>query len=117
MNQPTLTIKRRRLPHWTFPGSTYFVTYRLLSEPLNEKEITTVLKRLKAGDKKFYALIAATVMPDHVHKILTPNEGVSVSQIMKGFKGSTSRELIVNRRTRVKNWQHEYWDRIIRNED
>jgi putative transposase len=112
-----LKITRRHLPHWTFPDSTYFVTYRLCSKPFSDDEVAFILDHLKSGDRVFYALIAATVMPDHVHLIFAPKAEFDLSRIMKGIKGKSSRLLNIRRGTAGNNWQDESWDRIIRNED
>jgi len=41
-----LSIKRRDLPHWQLPGSTYFVTFRLKSGAISEKERKIVLEAI-----------------------------------------------------------------------
>jgi REP element-mobilizing transposase RayT len=69
---------------------------------------------LRSGNYKFYRLAAAVVMPDHVHLLLRPLDGVELSRIMKGIKGTSARK-INGRRNRVGTvWQDESWDRIVR---
>ena len=98
-------------------GSTYYVTFRLLRGALSPDEVKMVLHHIKSGDTKFYWLLAATVMPDHTHLILRPREGWSLSRIMKGTKGVSSRLLNQSRNTQGSLWQEESWDRIIRDEN
>jgi len=112
-----LEFRRRKLPHWSLAGSTYFVTFRLRSGKLSRKERLIVLNRIRSGDRRFYSLIGATVMPDHVHLLLAPVSGVSLSRILKGIKGASARELNSIRRTRGTLWQDEYFDRIVRDQD
>ena len=112
-----LTITRRRLPHWKLDGSVYFVTFRLLAGILTKDERGLVLDHLKSGDPSFYRLNAAVLMPDHVHVLIRPNEGVDLSRVMKGIKGVSARRLNELRRTRGTVWQDESHDRIMRNEE
>ena len=56
-------------------------------------------------------------MPDHVHLLLQPMPGVSLSRIMKGIKGVSSKRLNDLRGTRGPLWQDESWDRIVRDEE
>jgi REP element-mobilizing transposase RayT len=72
------------------------------------------LEHIKKGDPGFYKLAIAVVMPDHVHILLRPNPDRSLSQILKGMKGSIARELNRRRRTSGSIWQDESFDRIMR---
>lgn len=112
-----LQITKRRLPHWRIQGSTYFVTFRLAKGEMPESERALVLQHLKAGHLKYYRLVAAVVMPDHVHVLLEPHKGVEMARIMKGTKGVTARLLNVARNATGQVWQDESWDRIMRDQD
>jgi REP element-mobilizing transposase RayT len=114
MEEPRLTITFRRLPHWTLPGSTYFITFRLATGTLDIVERRMVLEHVKSGHAQFYGLAAAVVMPDHVHLILKPLRGFTLSRIMKGIKGVAARRLNQHRKTSGQVWQDESWDRILR---
>jgi len=93
MPEPRLSITQRHLPHWTLAGSVYYVTFRLASGELATAERKIVLDHVKSGHARFYELAAAVVMPDHVHLILKPHDGFTVSRIMKGIKGVSARLL------------------------
>jgi REP element-mobilizing transposase RayT len=114
MNEPQLIITRRRLPHWTLDGSIYFVTFRLRTGQLAPAEVRFVREHICAGNGRYYHLAAAVVMPDHVHLLLKPLAGFSLSRIMKGVKGASSNRLNEQRGTRGSLWQDESWDRIVR---
>ena len=114
MDEPQLKITHRNLPHWTLPGSMYFVTFRLARGTLSASERSVVLKHLTSGHKKFYLLAAAVVMPDHVHLLIKPLGEYTLSRVMKGIKGVSARLLNQLRDTQGTVWQDESWDRIVR---
>lgn len=116
--QPTLTKRHgRHLPHWTLQGSTYFVTFRVAEGELNPAERSVVLSHIRDGHGKFYTLVAAVVMPDHVHVLLQPNDGVDLIRITRGIKGTSARRINSSRGVSGSIWQEESWDRIIRDQD
>ena len=114
MREPELRIKRRRLPHWTLDGSTYFVTFRVAGDFFSSDERVIVLDHVRSGHGRFYDLAAAMVMPDHAHLILKPRYGFDLSRIMKGIKGVSARRVNTLRKTTGSVWQDESWDRILR---
>ena len=110
-------LTRRHLPHWSPPGATYFVTFRSVASDLDDADRGVVLDHIKSGHGPFYALVGVVVMPDQVHAVLAPNDGVSLSRVTKGTKGVLAR-LINQRRQRTGHvWQDESWDRVIRGRD
>lgn len=116
-NRGKLNKSRRRLPHWELAGATYFVTFRLLEGVLSDRECRIVLDHLIAGDGRFYTLEVAMVMPDHVHLLLRPKPAYSLSRVMKGIKGVSSRLVNQSRGAGGTVWQDESHDRIMRDEN
>jgi len=57
---------------------------------------------------------AAVVLPDHVHLLVKPQPGFTLSRVMKGIKGACARRLNQLRNAKGRVWQEESWDRIIR---
>jgi putative transposase len=114
MEEVSLRIKRRNLPHWTLGGSTYFVTFRTKSGTLSVEERKLTLEHLRFGHQQFYLLAAAVIMPDHVHMLLCPLPGYDLSRIMKGIKGVSARKINQIRHSKGIIWQDESWDRIVR---
>jgi REP element-mobilizing transposase RayT len=98
-------------------GAWYFVTFRLWEGRLSDQEITLVRQHIADGAKSFYELSAVCVMPDHVHLILSPCQGFSLSRIMHGIKGVTAHRMNSLRGSQGRIWQVESWDRIIRDEN
>ncbi|OGC83098.1 MAG: hypothetical protein A2W07_00285 [candidate division Zixibacteria bacterium RBG_16_43_9] len=111
-----LQITRRKLPHWTLEGSTYFVTFRTAQGELSIEEQKLVLEHVIKNNEKFYTLIAVVIMPDHVHLMLTPSGECQLRRIMKGIKGTTARLINIKKRTSGSVWMKESFDRIIRDQ-
>ena len=65
--------------------------------------------------EKKYRLTAWVIMPNHLHFLATPLEHVELSQIAHSLKSYTAHEAnkLLNRRGQF--WQHEPFDRYIRN--
>ncbi len=109
-----MKITRRHLPHWTIDGSIYFVTFCTDKTMFDENEQRMILNHIKEGDGKFYDCYAAMVMPDHVHLLLQPKEGMTLSRIMHGIKGVGAHKINQHRNTKGAIWQKESFDRIVR---
>ncbi len=109
-----LKIKRRHLPHWTLEGSIYFITFCAHDTMFDENEQAIILDHIKSGDGKYYICYAAIVMPDHVHLLLEPKEGFTLSRVMHGIKGVSSHKINKHRKTKGVIWQKESYDRIVR---
>lgn len=117
MQDGDFSITRRRLPHWRLEGATYFITFRLARGEISPEEIVLVRDHVRAGDGRFYELLAVMVMPDHVHLLLCPNDGIDLSRITKGIKGVSARLLNERRGRKGQVWQDESWDRIVRDHE
>lgn len=111
-----LKVTRRKLPHWTLRGSTYFITFRTAQGELTIEEQKLVLENVLKSNEKFYKLIAVVVMPDHIHLLLMPVKKYSLSRIMKGIKGTTARQINLKRGSSGSIWIEESFDRIIRDQ-
>lgn len=112
---------RRHLPHIERPEAVYFVTFRVKAGELAPAERDLVLSACRFWHGKKMTLHCATVMPDHVHLLLTPYEPsseqwVPLGEIIKSIKTYAAREINMRRGTRGGIWLDETFDRIIRNE-
>jgi putative transposase len=114
MPEPRVTFKRRRLPHWSLDGATYFATFRVAHTLFSSAERGIVLDHVCSGHGKFYDLAAAMIMPDHTHLILKPRSDFSLSRITKRIKGVSAHRVNLSRGTTGSIWQDESWDRILR---
>ena len=86
---------RGYLPHFDSQDVVQFVTFRL-ADSLPED---------------------ATIMPNHVHVLLSVLQGKSLGSIVGSWKRFTAREgnILLGRTGDF--WQGDYWDRFIRNEE
>jgi REP element-mobilizing transposase RayT len=118
MKNPELTIYQRRLPHWRYEGSTYFVTWRLhgkqmLLKPAEKDLIMAVIKHF---DEIRYKLYAYVVMDNHAHVLFSTKIENRVQDIVHSWKSFSANKL---QREFVRHgaiWQDEYFDRIVRND-
>ena len=111
---------RRRLPHYRKAGRAIFVTFRKLNrEPFAASARDAILRHCLHGDGKRYILHAATVMPDHVHLLLTPicdQEGwpYALPAILKLIKGVSARSVNKLLDGSGPVWQDESFDHVLR---
>ena len=112
-----LEMHRRKLPHWTLSGSVYYLTFSLIDGALSDREVEIVLSHIKVGHRRYYNLYAVQVMPNHVHCILKPLQGIALPRILKGIKGVTARLINKLRGSSGSIWLDESFDRIIRDEE
>ena len=72
---------------------------------------------LKHFDGQRYELVAWAVMPNHVHAIIRPFEGIDLPEIVHSWKSFTSKEINKRRAHQGAFWMDEYYDHLIRNEE
>ena len=68
-------------------------------------------------DGQRYRLLAWCVMPNHVHVVIEPIEGHTLSVIVKSWKSFTSRQANTRLGRTGAFWEADYFDRYMRNED
>lgn len=73
-------------------------------------------------DKKKYDLIAYVVMPNHVHVMIKMYLEAPLSKIIHSWKSYTSKKfnsVLKNENKDISDvkWEHDYWDRYIRDEN
>ncbi|MCC6426605.1 MAG: class I tRNA ligase family protein [Phycisphaerales bacterium] len=117
-----LSTTARNLPHWQSGASMYFVTFKLDAGQLSPAERDIVFAACKHWDGQRIELQAATVMPDHVHLMLSPfeksrGEWYSLSEILHSIKSFSSHEINKARGAAGRVWQDESFDRIVREDE
>ena len=98
------------------PGARYFLTLCEvrgrpgLVDPNVAQELKHSLDRIHtSGD---FSLVAATVMPDHVHLLGILGQRLSLSRVVGKFKVDTHRSF----RSHALAWQENYYDHRLRHE-
>ena len=84
-------------------------------QPLSNSELAAIVENaLKFFDGQRYDLLAWSVMPNHVHVLLTPYPTHPLEKIIQSWKTHTAKE--VNRILGQSGafWQEEYFDHIVR---
>ncbi len=107
---------RHHLPHWNLEGAYYYITFKAFKENFTLNEIDIILNVIKDGHDNKYELVAAQVMPDHVHLILQPNTDLPLHKVMQWIKGVSARMVNKHRDRHGSIWMIDYWDRIIRSQ-
>jgi REP-associated tyrosine transposase len=54
-------------------------------------------------------------MPDHWHALIAISSPLTVSRVLQDIKKSATRKLHKLRGTEGPLWQHQFWDRFVRN--
>ena len=74
------------------------------------------IARLFAGHGRAYFLDAWVIMPNHIHALIEPAKGSLLGEIVRSWKGGSSREinLLLGRSGSL--WQKEPYDHIVRSE-
>lgn len=82
---------------------------------LKNPNVAKIVKnKLLAMTDNEFKLHAWVIMPNHVHLLLTPCAGKSLSRIMQKIKGATAREANLYLKRTGEFWMRDYFDRYIR---
>jgi len=98
----------------------FFVTSNLLSDRrhLEEKEYSLILQVIQQLRVKMGFLFCGYVlMPDHWHALIWVGYPMTLSEVMGKIKVTSSGRLNKHRGTQGANWQHQFWDRFVRDAD
>src|SRR5690606_24882545 len=114
-----LQKRRRRLPHWTRDGGSYFVTFRLLQGELTREERQIVLDACFHWHGERCLIHLAVVMPDHVHLLMTPlprddDHWYTLGDTISSAKRHSARQINIRRKASGSIWMDEWHDRLLR---
>jgi REP element-mobilizing transposase RayT len=112
---------RRNLPHFQTAGASYFLTWRCrpgITLSPGGRTITLNAIRHRHGLK--WDVIAAVVMPDHVHVLATPlgkgDGAYDLAEILHSVKSFSAHQISKPNRRTGPVWLDKTYDRIVRNE-
>ena len=106
---------RSRLPHLRKRDKSYSVTF--CTRRRREMSPTTrdiVLACCIGEHRKHCWLHCGVVMPDHVHLVLTPHDGVDLTMLVGQIKGRLLFLINRERNRRGSFWQRDSFDHIVR---
>jgi RecG-like helicase/REP element-mobilizing transposase RayT len=124
---PGARYARRQLPHFEQPWAIYAVTIGTRAQRvLSANSRTIILDALRHFHGSRYDLIAACVMPDHVHFLIQPSvkerdetgEPIfwPLATLIHSIKSFTAHEINKADRTTGHVWEQERFDRYIRSD-
>jgi len=106
---------RRDLPHIELRDATYFVTWRCADDVvLSEEERQIVLDALRHWDGSRADVIAACVMPDHVHWLIKPYADWPLAGLCESVKHYSATEVNRHRGRHGSIWLGEAFDHVVR---
>ena len=88
----------------------------LLRQPAVRAAVVEVLTKF---DRDRYWHHAWVLMPNHAHLLFSMKEGVALGELMKAWKGTSSRmagRVLGRRMSDDAFWQKDYFDRLVRDE-
>ncbi len=119
--------RKRRLPHYEQPHGIYHVAFSTRERRvLSPAARTEVINALRHFDGQRYDLLAACVMPDHVHVLMKPTvksraeDGTAtfwpLDELMHSIKSFTAKRINALEGTEGHVWEAEYHDRLMRSD-
>lgn len=104
---------RTHLPHATGHQGTVCLTWRVhrVLAMLESSERDVALDVITRTPGTWYDLLAAVIMDDHVHVLVTLRGAKSVAQIAHALKSVSSHEIVKLGHHAAPIWQAEYFDR------
>jgi len=85
---------------------------RLFDEPEYQIILGTIdNSRQRLG----FLLCGYVLMPDHWHALISTAHPVTISHVLQDIKRLASIKINQLRKTKGSRWQHQFWDRFVRN--
>ena len=98
----------------------FFVCVNLLPRhrDFNEAEYAVLIKVLKESRQRLgFLLCGYVLMPDHWHALIWPQYPLLLWQVLHDAKKIMTLRMHARRGTRGPFWQHQFWDRFVRDEE
>jgi len=92
------------------------VTYNRI--PILIDNIKFLIKSYKSVSKIYkFELLSYSILKDHIHCIIKPNDIKQYPKIIKSFKYSVTKNVGLVNPTYSKIWQNRYWEHTLRDEE
>jgi REP element-mobilizing transposase RayT len=95
----------------------FFVTTNLVpgEPPFACSDYAVILATIaKARERLAFFLCGYVLMPDHLHALIWPRFPLTISSVVQNVKRVSSFKLNRLRQGRGSIWQHQFWDRFVR---
>ena len=99
------------------PDRIFFVNIDLIKDAphLTETEFSILIEVInKARQRLGFLFCGYVLMPDHWHALIWPRYPLTISRILQDIKSISSRRLNPRRSRLGPLWQHQFWDRFVR---
>src|SRR5580765_1447488 len=96
----------------------FFVTVNLLRpvQDLSAQDFPFLVQAIEDSRRRHHFLFCGYVlMPDHWHALVWPRFPVAISGVVKDVKYVSCCKLNRSRQSKGSIWQHQFWDRFVRN--
>ncbi len=96
----------------------FFVTANLMrtASPLAESEYPLIVEAFEASRRRLgFLLCGYVLMPDHWHALVSTHYPLTISRAVRDVKQLSARVINRARRRMGSLWQHQFWDRFVRN--
>jgi len=113
---------RSPIRRYYVPNSVVFITQALDNRApvLLETRTLALLRQTLHNTKELYpfTMLAYVYLPDHLHLLIRPHEGITHSKILHSFKSYFAHVYAgeIAGEASVRFWQKRYYDHIIRSE-
>lgn len=92
------------------------VNLRPRVKPFRDCEYLLMIEVLEASRRRLKFLLCGYVlMPDHCHVLIWPRHALLISQVLHDVKNVSALRLHAVRGSEGPLWQHQFWDRFVRN--
>ena len=85
---------------------------QLLADPASAEIVVNAIRYASESQRAY--VLAYAVMPDHLHLLLVPRDGRTVSDVMLDIKRYSAKAINERLRRTGPLWQRSFYDRLIR---
>jgi len=99
-------------------GRVFFVTVNVRKDRPNftENEYPLMIAALEDSRRKLsFRLCGYVLMPEHWHALIGVDHPLTISRAVQDIKWTAARRIGRHRKTGGSFWQHQFWDRFVRN--
>ena len=104
-----------KLRHYDNTGTARFVTFNCFHNETtlnNDRARDILIKYINyARNKHRFLLLGYVIMPEHLHLVLLPTDGMPLGRVVGEIKSLTAREWFRSNAPQLKGMQHAFWQK------